>query len=135
MAYLFYKHIQSKSISPIIGYVLLFLCVLGVFVIDEIKIEENLRNSLFYLLVLCSLPFLFITFKNNPIDRYIGELSFSLYISHHIVVSLLRAYFFSNTQYITFYGYTVVLCSLILAFLLQTTVVKAIEKYRLKRFS
>jgi peptidoglycan/LPS O-acetylase OafA/YrhL len=134
LAYLFYKHIQNKSISPIIGYVLLFLCVLGVFVIDEIKIEENLRNSIFYILVLCSLPYLFISFKNSAIDRYIGELSFSLYISHHIVISVLRAYFFSNTQYINFYGYTVVLCSLIMAFLLQTTVVKVVEKYRVKRF-
>jgi len=134
LAYIFYKHIQHKVISPSIGYVLLFLCVLGVFIVDEIKMDENLRNTLFYILVLCSLPYLFISFKNNPIDRYIGELSFSLYISHHIVVSVLRTYFF-NTQYITFYGYTVVLCSLILAFLLQITVVKAVEKYRLKRFS
>lgn len=135
LTYLFYKHIQYKTISPVIGYVLLGLCILGVFTIDEINIEENLRNSLFYILLLCSLPYLFISFKNNRIDRYIGELSFSLYICHHIVVSMFRGWFFANSQYMVFYGYTVVLCSLILAFLLQSTVVKAIERYRSKRFS
>ena len=135
LAYYFYKHIQHKVISPYLGYLLLCVCVLGVFIVDEIKIDENLRNSLFYIFILCSLPYLFVSFKNNPIDRYIGELSFSLYISHHLVVSVFRAYFFSNPQYMYFYGYTVVLCSLILAFLLQTTVIKAVEKYRVKRFS
>lgn len=135
LAYGFYKHIQYKSISPLIGYVLLILCILGVFFINEIQIEENLRNSLFYLLVLCSLPYLFISFKNNYIDRYIGELSFSLYICHHLIVSVFRSWFFEHPMYMSFYGYTVVLCSLILAFLLQITAVSAIEKYRVKRFS
>ena len=135
LAYVFYKHIQSKEVSPYIGYLLLFLCVLGIFLVDEIKMDENFRNSLFYILVLCSLPYLFVSFKHNTIDRYIGELSFSLYICHHIVVSAFRGYFFSNPQYMVFYGYTVVICSLILAFLLQTTVIRVIESYRKKRFS
>jgi peptidoglycan/LPS O-acetylase OafA/YrhL len=135
LAYMFYKHIQNKGISPLIGYVLLSLCVLGVFIIDDIKMDENLRNSLFYVLVLASIPYIFFSFKNNPIDRYIGELSFSLYIGHHVVVSVFRSYFFSNFKNLIYYGYTVVFCSLILAIILQSTIVKVVEGYRAKRFS
>ena len=135
LAYVFYKHIQNKGISPLIGYVLLLLCVFGVFVIDDIKMDENMRNSLFYILVLVSIPYIFAAFKNNPIDRYIGELSFSLYIGHHVIVSIFRGYFFSNPQHMLYYGYTVVFCSLILAITLQSAIVKAVEKYRAKRFS
>ena len=102
---------------------------------DGIPIEENLKNSLFYGFLLLSLPFIFYSFKNNKIDRYIGELSFSLYISHHLILSVLRGWFFEQPGIIFYYGYTVVLCSLMLAFLLQITFVKAIERYRAKRFS
>lgn len=135
LAYAFYKYIQHKTISPIIGYSMLIGCVSGIFLYEEIHIQENLKNSLFYAFILISIPFIFLAFKNNKIDRYIGELSFSLYISHHLIVSVLRGYFFSHTHYIFFYGYTVVLSSLIVAILLQTTFIKAIETYRIKRFS
>jgi peptidoglycan/LPS O-acetylase OafA/YrhL len=135
LAYKYYKHIEDKSVSTLLGKALLAICVLGVFFIDELKMEENWRNSLFYVVLVCSLPFLFHAFKNSRIDRYIGELSFSLYICHHLVVSLCRGWFFSHPPYIVFYGYTVVLSSLMLAFLLQITAVKAIEQYRKKRFS
>jgi peptidoglycan/LPS O-acetylase OafA/YrhL len=135
VAYRFYKRIEYKVISPAIGYILLLLCICGVLFIHEIKMDENLRSSLFYLFVLCAIPYLFATFKNHRIDRYIGELSFSLYIGHHVVVSICRSYFFANPQYMLFYGYTVVFCSLIIAIILQSTIVKSLEKYRAKRFS
>ena len=106
-----------------------------VFVFDEIKMNEELKNNLFYLFLLGSMPFIFKTFKDNQWDRRIGELSFSLYICHHLIVSLWRSYFFENPDYITYYGYTVVLSSLIVAFLLKFTIVKFIETYRVKRFS
>jgi peptidoglycan/LPS O-acetylase OafA/YrhL len=135
LAYAFYKYIQYKSISSIIAYVLLSLCVLGVFVLDEIKMDDDLKNSLFYLFLLGSMPFIFKSLKDCQWDRQIGELSFSLYICHHLLVSLWRGYFFENPIYMPYYGYTVVLCSLIMAFVLQITFAKAIEKYRVKRFS
>lgn len=135
LAYSFYKYIQHKTISPIVGYSMLAGCVLGVFMYKEIQIQDNLKNYLFYGLILISIPFIFLAFKDNKVDRYIGELSFSLYISHHLMVSVFRTYFFSHPHYLFFYGYTVVFSSLILAFILQTTVIKKIEAYRVKIFS
>ncbi len=135
LAYSFYKYIQHKTISPIIGYTMLLACVSCVFMYEEIQIQENLKNNLFYGLILIAIPFVFLAFKNNKIDRYIGELSFSIYISHHLIVSILRSYFFSHPHYLFLYGYTVVFCSLITAIILQTTIIKAIETYRVKRFS
>jgi peptidoglycan/LPS O-acetylase OafA/YrhL len=135
LAYQFYKRIEFKEISNKIGTGLLLFCLVGVFVLSEIEANETLKNTVFYILCLCSLPFIFKAFKNNAIDRYIGELSFSIYISHHVLVSLFRGYFFTHTEYIPYYGYTVVACSLVLALLLQQTVIKRIENYRHKRFS
>ncbi len=135
LAYQFYKRIALKEISNKIGAWLLLLCLVGVFVIEEIQAKETLKNTVFYVFCLCSLPFIFKAFKNNAIDRYIGELSFSIYISHHVLVSLFRGYFFANPELIPYYGYTVVGCSLVLALILQQTLIKRIENYRHKRFS
>ncbi len=135
VAYAFYKQLTFKSISPKIGYSLLSICIFGVFVLDEIKIQDDYKNSVFYLFLLVSMPFIFKTLKDNIWDRKIGELSFSLYISHHLLVSLWRGYFFKNPDFMAYYGITVILCSLVFAIVLQLTVIKGIENYRTKRFS
>jgi peptidoglycan/LPS O-acetylase OafA/YrhL len=135
LSYAFYKYIEHNLMSSIIGYLLLSVCIFCVSFIDEIKMNDELKNTLFYLLLWCSIPFIFKAFKDKKWDRQIGELSFSLYICHHLFVSLWRGYFFENPIYIPYYGYTVVLCSLMMAFVLQNTIVNTIEKYRAKRFS
>lgn len=135
LAYAFYKYIQHKKVSPLIGYSMLFVCIVCIFLFKEIQIPENLKINLFYGLILISIPFIFLAFKDNKADRYIGELSFSIYICHHLMVSVFRAYFFSHTHYLPFYGYTVVFSSLIMAIILQTTIIKKIEAYRMKLFS
>jgi peptidoglycan/LPS O-acetylase OafA/YrhL len=135
LAYAFYKYIEKKSIPSYIGYYLMCSLIVLVFFYELITIKDQLKNSLFYLLVLGSIPFIFLSFKDNKLDRYIGELSFSLYISHHLMVSVFRGYFFSNPHNMYLYGYTVVFSSLIIAFLLQKTIIKYIESYRIKLFS
>lgn len=135
IAYKAYKQLENKSISNHIGTILLVACLSILFVFDEITLKDELKNSIFYIFCLASLPFIFKTFKNNSIDRYVGELSFSIYISHLVLVSLFRGYFFSKPELIPYYGYTVLICSLILALILQHTFIKRIESYRHKKFS
>lgn len=135
LAYRFYKYLQLHHISHRVGQVLLVIIIVGIFMYNEIHIREGLKNSLYFIFILSSLPFIFLAFKDNKTDRYIGELSFSLYISHHIMVSVFRAYFFLHPSYLYLYGYTVVLSSFLLAFILQSTIIKRVEVYRLKRFS
>lgn len=135
IAYKVYKHIEFKVVPKHIGSGLLLICLTMLFVFDEIHIKDEIKNTFFYLFCLSSLPFIFMTFKNSPIDRYIGELSFSIYISHLVLVSLFRGYFFSRPALIPYYGYTVLVCSLLLAMILQHTFINKIESYRHKKIS
>lgn len=135
LAYYFYKYLQQKPVANIYGYILLFISVCGIFIYDKINLADQPKNSIYYAFILGSIPFIFLAFKDSKMDRYIGELSFSLYISHHLMVSVFRVWFFANPQYLYLYGYTVVLSSLIMAVLLQILVIKNIEIYRKKRFS
>lgn len=135
LAYQYYKTIQPKDISPIIGYVLLSVNLILIFTYGEIKLSDNLKLVLFYMFLLISLPFIFKTFKENRLDRYIGELSFSIYIGHHLLVSLLHSYFFSNPLQLKYYGYTILGLSILLALVLHQYLVMPIERYRMKKFS
>lgn len=136
VAYQIYTKLKDKNISPVIGYIMLPVLVGIVLFYEQLNLfNGQMKNSIFFSVVFMFLPFLFVAFKNSKIDRTIGELSFSLYISHHLIVSAFHNYFFSHPHYLYLYGYTVVFCSLMMAFLLQSTFVKYIETYRLKRFS
>ena len=135
VAYQIYQQLKNKPISPSIGYVLLVCCIVGVFTVDEIPLPVNFKNSLFYFLIFCSVPFIFKALKDNKIDRYIGELSFSIYISHHLIVSIFRMFFYNHIHWISYYGYSVVLASLVLAIVFQKTIIKPLELMRIKRFS
>lgn len=135
IAYRVYKKLDPKIISNKAGFILLILCLIVIFMFDEITLKDDIKNSLFYVFCLASLPFIFMAFKNSPVDKYIGELSFSIYISHHVLVSLFRGYFFSRPELIPYYGYTVLFSSILLAVILQHTIIVKIENYRHKKFS
>ena len=132
LAYKLYKFFEEKKNIHYVGYLLLVISILVVLLFEFIEIKNQLKASLFYLLIFISIPFIFITFKDKPWDRLIGEYSFSLYISHHLIVSLFRNYFFSHPTYLYLYGYAVVFSSFILAWILQITVIRIIEIKRQK---
>ena len=133
IAYQVYSYFKNKLISPNIGYTLLALCIIGICGIDEVAMNANIKNSLFYSLIVVSIPFIFLAFKNSATDRYIGELSFSLYISHHLIVSLFRGFFYSHAEWMIYYGYTVVIASLLVAIVFQKLIIKPLEVIRMKR--
>jgi peptidoglycan/LPS O-acetylase OafA/YrhL len=135
VAYRLYRYLKQNPVPDMYGYILLSISVFGIIFYDQIAVKEALKNSLYYLFIFGAIPFIFLAFKNNKIDRFIGELSFSLYICHHLIVSMFRSWFFAHPDYLYLYGYTVVFGSLIVAFMLQIVVINRIELYRHKRFS
>lgn len=135
IGYKYYKILSHSNTHQFVGYIFLIICLLGVCTIDLIPIIDEVKNTVFYLIVAIAIPFIFYAFKNNKTDRFIGELSFSIYITHHLLVSIFRDVFFSNPHYMVYYGYTVVISSIILALLFQITILKRIEIFRAKRFT
>lgn len=133
LMYVLYRQLPPLLSVRRVGYTLLIFCILFVFFYDEFAKHAGLKMWLFYLLLAFSLPFIFMAFKNSAIDRWIGELSFSLYICHHLVVMVLHGPFFGHPQYIPYYGYTVLAGSLGLAFIVNKLAVEPLNKRREKR--
>lgn len=47
---------------------------------------------LIYIAIACAIPFIFHAFKDNAIDRWIGELSYPMYLSHLLIVALVLTF-------------------------------------------
>lgn len=46
--------------------------------------------AVIFLCMLVALPFIFFSTKRNKIDRWIGELSYPVYVAHFFIIKLLR---------------------------------------------
>ena len=85
---------------------------------------------IYFLFVLC-LPLFFEQTKNNKFDRYIGELSYPVYISHMFISYLIIVYLIPNipNNLLPTYLY-VIIFTILFALLLNKFVVNKIEKIR-----
>ncbi|MDB4918773.1 acyltransferase [Mucilaginibacter sp.] len=85
---------------------------------------------LFIVLILC-IPAAFILSKNNAIDRYLGNLSYPIYISQMLIINITRAKAFPK---IFGYGFTTLIIVIILSILLEYFITKPIERIRQNPF-
>jgi len=126
-SYKIYKSVDKKLIPPIINSSALILLIF--FVIFFEKITFNLKNQLYFLLFFLSIPFIFKLTKKSKIDRYIGDLSYPLYITHIFIITIINKL---NYVFIT-KGITVIIFSIIVSIILKHLVSDKIENYRQNR--
>ncbi len=119
----------SKSIYVIVLFLLFFMMkwlelLLGKF------INENYAVLVIYLLWACLLPFLFAISKSLSWDRFVGELSYPVYLVHVFVISvvgiLLKALGWSDF----WWGGVSALLSLFAAWLVFAIVISPLDKHR-----
>jgi peptidoglycan/LPS O-acetylase OafA/YrhL len=98
LAYHLYKRIKEHPASPAFGAAILgafaVFCVVsiwqfgGVLLIDRVTGFDTIRLWTAYVLFAFALPFLFARWKSNKVDRWIGELSYPLYIVHGLIIGV-----------------------------------------------
>jgi peptidoglycan/LPS O-acetylase OafA/YrhL len=128
VSYHLYKKMLLKSIPKNILFSIYFLVLLATFTYSYIHIEYKL---IIYLVMFSfSIPFIFLLSKRWKLDRYIGELSYPIYISH-MLVSTFVSYFKIPT-----YGgrtFTLVCIAIIFSLILNELIAKRVEVLRQKR--
>ncbi len=89
----------------------------------------DINKWIFYILFFFSLPFIFQASKNNKIDRYLGELSYPIYMTH--ILAAIIIYPFINISFLN--GFLVLIGSVLISIFLNNFIQKPIEKYRQSR--
>jgi len=87
-------------------------------------------ESAYLLLLIFIMPFIFNLSKNWKFDRYLGELSYLVFISHVFIISIID---FFKSPLLSSNGFTVSVVSIIFSMMLSKFVLARIEKFRQSR--
>jgi peptidoglycan/LPS O-acetylase OafA/YrhL len=99
-----------------------------------IPVNNTAKYIAFVTLFSLALPYLFMQFKNNELDRKIGEFSYPVYISHVFVILVVNVFGskFGMTNE-TVLSLLILAATFTLSFLLIKFVGEPIDRYRAKR--
>jgi peptidoglycan/LPS O-acetylase OafA/YrhL len=129
--YKIYKYIENLSISPFLLKTIGLLPIFFYLISPFLSFEMSEFRWIFYAILSLTLPFLFLLTKNWKTDRLIGELSYPIYISHHLVLILLKPWIWADlSNRLAYFGIATLLITLIFAWLLWKFVMLPIEKWR-----
>lgn len=125
LMYRFYLYIKNKKIK------LLSFCTFVLYISFLIFYQFTLPNQLIlFIFSFIFIPFIFKLSKNNKIDRFTGELSFPVYISHFLIIDILTH--FTNLPH-QFLGLTTSIVSILLSILILKLIINPINNFRQSR--
>ena len=87
----------------------------------------------YFLILAAGLPFLFYSTKGLAWDRWIGDFSYPVYISHFLVIDILRYYLKVTGPDDPHYGRWVTIATLLLSYIFLYTVIYPIDRIRERR--
>lgn len=118
-----FKNIQSNWSPYIFLSSIIYVCFLN------LTIEIYIIKHLFYILFSLSIPLIFKLTKNNKLDKFLGDLSFPIYICHILTINIAKEFIFTNK--FLYLSFVILLTILLSIFLLKIS--NPIEKFRAKR--
>ncbi len=123
ICYHFYNKIRYMKFDLWILYVLLSAFILNILLYEQYYIP--FKKQLFFTSLFISIPFIFKLTINSKIDRTIGDLSYPIYISHILIISLVKD-FNLNIQ-------LVIVLVIIFSYFLNRAVSNKVESLRSSR--
>ncbi|MFN8446300.1 MAG: acyltransferase [Caldilineaceae bacterium] len=135
LAYRLYEWLKQRPLPQIIPWIGTLL-ILGLTVLYPILPapwgNEELKLWTHYALILVGLPFAFLASANSKIDRWLGELSYPVYMAHGLIITSLRL-IPGVTNLGLSEGTLTLLISLAAAWLLKIGIADPVEKIRQSR--
>jgi peptidoglycan/LPS O-acetylase OafA/YrhL len=91
ISYRIYTYVNSANLHPYIIKSALPLLVL--FIVLYIHLPNtHLKEVLYFITVFITVPLIYKSSKSNKFDRYIGEYSYTIYISHFFILDIVKSF-------------------------------------------
>lgn len=134
LGFRFYLYLRNKNLSSLVQNVTYSFILSNILLYQFIPLNATLKYVSFVILFAFSLPVIFIKFKSNKIDRWIGEFSYPIYICHVFIIILVNV-FYSKYNFVShnFLSLIILICTLIFSYFLIKFISEPIEKIRYKR--
>jgi peptidoglycan/LPS O-acetylase OafA/YrhL len=130
LMYRIYRYIKDKNTKLFSLYSFFFY--FSFLIYYQFLPHQRTKQIILFLFSFIFIPFIFNLFKKNRTDRFIGELSYPIYISHFLIINTLTHFTQLNHQYL---GIVTTLISIIFSIFLYRLVVVPIDRYRQKQIS
>ncbi len=132
-SYKIYARISTRSIPTNFSVAtFIFVIALTIF-ITVIRYIPIVKAVGYFLIVAAGIPFVFYLTKENKFDRWLGEFSYAIYISHILVRTVLADFLSITGKEDPRFGWWVASGSFLLSFVLLHLVIYPIEKFRQQR--
>jgi peptidoglycan/LPS O-acetylase OafA/YrhL len=128
LMYRIYQKIKTKSWKLFSIYSFVFY--ISYLISYQFLPHERTKQLILFLFSFIFIPFIFNLFKSNKIDRFIGELSFPVYICHFLVIDILTHFTNVSHQHL---GLIVTTISIIFSILLLQLIINPINRFRQSR--
>ncbi|MCR4337477.1 MAG: acyltransferase [Candidatus Omnitrophica bacterium] len=132
-SYKVYQRLQGRRI-PLALNVMVFILVLALTIFFDLIPFSSFLKALLYLLILgAGLPFIFYLTRGSRFDRWIGEYSYAIYVTHMLLMMVLAGPLKVTGRGDPHYGWWVSAGSFFLSFILLNFVIYPIERWRQHR--
>jgi len=128
LMYRFYNYIRNKNFEKLSFYSFFFY--ISFLFSYQFFPNQNIKQLILFLFSFIFIPFIFKLFKNNKIDRFIGELSFPVYISHFLIINTITHFTTLPHQYLSI---TTAIISIAFSILLLQFIINPINRFRQSR--
>jgi peptidoglycan/LPS O-acetylase OafA/YrhL len=128
LSYKIYNLRIIKKIKP--KYLILILTSIITITLSYEFLSFANKIYAYFALVFLSIPFIFQLTKNWKLDTQLGELSYPIYISHILILAIIR---YLNITFLHNLSFTLIIFSIIFSILITITVTNKVEVLRQRR--
>jgi peptidoglycan/LPS O-acetylase OafA/YrhL len=122
-----YRTLPLARRQPRLGALLLPLLLALVVGLPQLGLDDEAGRWLVYVAVGSTIPWIFLLSRDWAVDRWIGELSYPIYLSHLLVLGVLWPLQLAQTQW------SVLLVTLLLSAALLQWVERPVDRWRQRR--
>lgn len=108
-------------------------CVAGAVLVNRWHGWSRVASTGLLLLLLLAIPFLFRICKTNRLDRFVGELSYPIYICHFLVIWTLTYLWGMSAG--MFRGFVILMTTVLLSIVIYLAIDRPIDGWRHKQFA
>lgn len=123
------KSINDRKLELIYGMILILILILTL-AFQYLPIDYSVKKWFYYLVIMFSVPCIFDFTKKITTDRLIGELSYPIYLSHILIISLSTIIIPQSAISHLYFTPVIIIITIIFSTILVKYIQLPIEKYR-----
>lgn len=123
-----YLYLKKTNPSKIINLIIFSILFFVIITFNYLNYNNLIKQYLFYTIFTLCIPFIFYLSKKSSIDRFIGELSYPVYLFHILIITYCFPVFYKIFGVFT--SIITIVLTIVVSYLIVLFLIKPIDNYR-----